>query len=136
MDTSFTPPKLPIQDVFEAIKGQPWVKHPEVKPHDATRLGAKDYYSFHDCKGHQTSQCWSLSKYLKDLVQEGYPWEYVLTPEASSETERQLETPSLLDLNTWSLSTCHAPLPKIRWSGDETRVGDAYMQEKYLMYTR
>jgi len=31
---------------------------------------------------------------------------------------------------------CHAPLPKIRWSGDAKRVGDAYTQGKYLTYTR
>ena len=31
---------------------------------------------------------------------------------------------------------CHAPLPKIRRSGDATRVGDAYTQGKYLTYTR
>jgi len=62
VDDSFTLLKLPIQDIFEAIKGQPWVKHPEAKPHDPARPGAKDYYSFHDSKGHQTSQYRSLRK--------------------------------------------------------------------------
>ena len=31
---------------------------------------------------------------------------------------------------------CHALLPKIYWSGDVTRVGDTYTQEKYPTYTR
>jgi len=52
VDDNFTPLKLPIQDVFEAIKGQPWVKHQEAKSHDPTRPKAKDYFSFHDCKAH------------------------------------------------------------------------------------
>jgi len=30
----------------------------------------------------------------------------------------------------------HGPLPKIRWSEDVTRVGDAYTQGKYLTYMR
>ena len=38
--------------------------------------------------------------------------------------------------NQFSQGSCHAPLPKIRWSGDATRVGDAYTQGKYLTYTR
>ena len=54
VDDSFTLLKLPIHDVFEAIKGQSWVKRPEVKPHDPAHPGAKDYCSFHDSKGHQT----------------------------------------------------------------------------------
>jgi len=50
VDDNFIPLKLPIQDVFEAIKGQPWVKHPKVKQNDPARLGTKDYCSFHDNK--------------------------------------------------------------------------------------
>jgi len=49
---NFTPLKLPIQDVFEAIPGQPWVCHLKAKTSDHVRLGAKDYSSFHDNKGH------------------------------------------------------------------------------------
>ena len=91
VDKSFTPLKLPIQDVFEAIKGQPWVKHPEAKQHDPARPEAKNYCSFHDSKRHQTSQCRSFRKYLED-IQQGNLQEYILTPGVSSETERQQET--------------------------------------------
>jgi len=72
VDDSFTPLKLSIQDVFKAIKGQPWVKCPEAKPHDFARPRAKVYCSIHDNKGHRTSQCCSLRKYLEDLVQQDY----------------------------------------------------------------
>jgi len=93
VDDSFTPLKLPIQDVYEAIKNQPWVKRPESKQHNLARPGAKDYRFFHDNKGLQTSQFRSLRKYLKDLIQQGYLREYFLTPEATK-TERQQETMS------------------------------------------
>ena len=69
ISNSFTPLKLSIQDVFEAVKGQIWVKRPEAKTHDLARRGAKDYCSFHNSQGHQTSQCRSLHKNLEDLVQ-------------------------------------------------------------------
>jgi len=39
-----------------------------------------DYCSLYDCKRHQTSQCWSLCKYLEDLVRQEYLREYVLIP--------------------------------------------------------
>ena len=52
---SFAPLKLLIQDIFKAIQDQPWVSHLNVKMHDSVRLGAKDYCSFHDNKGHRTS---------------------------------------------------------------------------------
>ena len=32
--------------------------------------------------------------------------------------------------------SCHAPLPKIRWSEDATRVDNIYTREKYPTYTR
>jgi len=67
VDDSFTPLKLPIQDVFEAIKGQPWVKHPEAKQHDSACPGVKDYCSFHDSKRHLTSECQSLRSTLRIL---------------------------------------------------------------------
>ena len=94
VNDSFTPLKPPIQVVFEAIKSQPWPRRPEPKPHDPSRLGTKDYCSFHDRQGHRVAQCWFLQKYLEDLVQQGYLQEYILVPGASSETERQRETPS------------------------------------------
>jgi len=72
-----TPLKLPIQNVFGATNGQPWVKRPEPKQHDPARPGAKDYCSFHDCKGHRTAQCRSLCMYLEDLVQQEYLRRYV-----------------------------------------------------------
>jgi len=53
----------------------------------------------------------------------------------------RLSTTSVLKHKAWSprqslKPACHAPLPKIRWSGDATRVGDAYTQRKYLTYMR
>ena len=45
--------KLPIQDIFEAIKGEHWVKRPEANTSDPTRPEARDYYSFHNNKGHE-----------------------------------------------------------------------------------
>jgi len=92
VDDRFAPLKLPIQDVFEAIKGQPWVKRPKTKLHELIRPGVKDYYSFHDRKGHQTFQCQSLCKYFEYLIEQGYLREYILAPGASSESERQQET--------------------------------------------
>ena len=68
VDDNFTPLKFSIQDVFETIKGQRWVKHPKPKSHDSPRLEMKDYCSFHGWPG--ASDCPMLvpRKYLKKLV--------------------------------------------------------------------
>ena len=87
---SFIPLKLPIKDIFEAIKSQPWVRRQDAKTHDPFVPERKT--TVHSDKGHRTSQCRSLCKYLEDLVQEGYLREYILTPGTSSETERQQDT--------------------------------------------
>jgi len=88
VSNSFALPKLPIQDVFEAIKGQPWVRRLKAKTLDHVRPGVRDYCSFHDNKGHWTSKYQSLRKYFEDLVQQDYVREDILVSGVSSKIER------------------------------------------------
>ena len=45
--------RLPINDVFSAIKDQPWVRGPKPIQHDSALSEVEDYYSYHDSKGHK-----------------------------------------------------------------------------------
>jgi len=46
VNNNFTLLKLPIQDVFEVIKGQLWMRRPKPKPHNPSYFRTKDYCSF------------------------------------------------------------------------------------------
>jgi len=36
-------------------------------------IRSEEYCSFHDCKKHQTIHCWSLRRYLKELIDQDFP---------------------------------------------------------------
>ena len=71
-------------EIFNAIKDQPWIRHSKSIWHDPTFLGAKEYFSFHDSKGHQIAHYRSLQWYLKEFVCQGFLKEYILTLGAAS----------------------------------------------------
>jgi len=79
MEDYFSPLRLPINEVFNAIKDQSWVKRPEPIQYNPMLPGAEEYYSYHDSKGHQTVHCRSLQKYLEKLVRQSFFKECVLT---------------------------------------------------------
>jgi len=58
---------------------------PEADSSESFIAGSEEYYSYHDCKGHQTIHCWALRIYLEELIQQVFLKEYVLTPEAISQ---------------------------------------------------
>jgi len=82
----------PINDVFNTINDQSWVRYPRTIQYNPTFSGAEEYCSYHDCKGHMTIYCWALRKYLKEFIQQGFFKKYILTPEAASGSG-QLNTP-------------------------------------------
>ena len=85
----FTPLKLPIKEVFQAIKNEPWVKRLSPIQSDPSRPGAKEYCSFHDVMGHMTDQCRSLRRYLESLIRLGYLKDFVLNPGAILDKDSQ-----------------------------------------------
>ena len=89
MDVDFTQLNLPINQVFRAIQGQPWVKRPRLLKHDPTCPRVEEYCSYHDSWGFNTIQCCALKKHLEDLIRQGYLKEFILTPEASFEAAQQ-----------------------------------------------
>jgi len=78
----FTPLKLPISEVFNTIKDQPWVRRSRPIQYDPSHPGAEEYYFYHDGKGHKTIHYQILRRYLEELIRLGFLKEYVLTPEA------------------------------------------------------
>jgi len=68
MEQHFTPLRLPINEVFNIILDQLWVKCLKPIQYDPTVLRVEEYYSYYDSKRHQTIQCRSLRKYLEELV--------------------------------------------------------------------
>jgi len=90
----FTPLKLPIEEVFQAIKDEPWVKRPSPIQNDPSRLGSKEQCSFHDGMGHKINQCRSLWRYLESLIRQYYLKDFILNHRATSESG-QLTTPQV-----------------------------------------
>ena len=76
-----TPLKLPVNEIFNTIKDQPWVRPPKLIQHNFSLPESEEYCSHHDYKGYQTVHCWALRRYLEELVQHGFFKEYILTPE-------------------------------------------------------
>ena len=76
----FTPLRLPIDEVFNVIKDQSWVRRPKSIQYDLALPITKEYYSYHYSKAHQTIHCRNLRKYLKELVCQDFLKESVLTP--------------------------------------------------------
>ena len=93
MEKYFTPLRLPINEVFNAIKDQQWVKRLKPIQYNPILLRVEEYYSYHDSKGHQTIHCRSFLKYLEELVCQGFLKEYILTPGTTSDA-RQPRAPS------------------------------------------
>ena len=60
MEQHFIPSRLPINEVFNAIKDQPWVRRPKPIQHDPTLSEVEDYCSYHDSKGYKTTHFRSL----------------------------------------------------------------------------
>ena len=89
---NFTPLKLPIQDVFEAIKGQLLVKSLEANTHDPARPEARDYCSFHNKRDTELLNVGLSASTLKILSSKAI-FEYIFAPRASLEAERQPEIP-------------------------------------------
>ena len=89
----FTSLTLPINEVFNTFKDQLCVRRSRPIRYDPSLLGAKEYCSYHDCKGHKTIHCWTLRKYLGELIQQDLLKKYILTPEAASGSG-QLNVPS------------------------------------------
>ena len=48
------PAEAPINDIFNAIKDQPWVRRPKLNQHDLTLLRVGEYYSFHESSFHES----------------------------------------------------------------------------------
>jgi len=51
----FTPLKLPISEIFNTIKDQPWARHPRPPQHNSSLPGLEEYNSYREGKGHQTT---------------------------------------------------------------------------------
>jgi len=76
--------RLPINEVFNAIKDQLWDRRSRPIRYYPTLSKIDEYCSYHDNKGHKTVHCWNLWKYLKELIRQAFLKEYILTPEATS----------------------------------------------------
>jgi len=87
----FTLLRLSINEVFNAIKDQPWIRRPRPIQYDHSHPRAEEY-CYHDCKGHKTIHCRSLQRYLEELFHQGFLKKHVLTPEAASRSAH-LSTP-------------------------------------------
>ena len=76
--------KLPIDEVYNTIKYQPWVRRPKPLLHNPSLFESEEYCSYDEGKGYQTIHCWALRKYLEELIKQGFLKEYVLTLKATS----------------------------------------------------
>jgi len=85
MEEYFTPLRFLINEVFNAIKDQPWIRHPRPLQHNPTLPEEEECCSYHDSNGRYTMHCRSLQKYLKELVRQGFLKEYILTLGAASD---------------------------------------------------
>jgi len=83
-----TPLKLLINEIFNIIKDQPWVRRLRPIQYNPSLPRSEEYCSYHDRKGHQPVYYWALQKYLEELIQQDFLKEY-FTPEA---VFRQLNT--------------------------------------------
>ena len=81
----FTLLRLSINEVFNTIKDQPWIRRPTPIQYDHSHPRAEEY-CYHDGKEHKTIHCRSLRRYLKELIRQGFLKKYVLTPKASSKS--------------------------------------------------
>ena len=63
MDQHFTLLRVPISEIFNNIKDQPWVKRSGSIRYDPSLPKAEEYYSY-NCKGHRIIHCWAIQKYL------------------------------------------------------------------------
>jgi len=90
--------RLPINEVFNAIKDQPWVKHPKPFQYNHTLSGAEEYCSYHDGKRHQTVYYRSLRKYLKELIAKASSGHY---PERQPPVHDSQALCLLPNSNTW-----------------------------------
>lgn len=80
---------MPINEIFRTIKDQPWVRRLPPLSSTSHNRGSQDYCSYHEGKGHTTTDCRALPSYIQ-LVQEWLLRQYVLNPDvvrnSSSET--------------------------------------------------
>ena len=67
-----TPFKIPVDQVYDAIKGQDFIRHPRPLPPNPKGPRAGEYCAFHDGMGHCTVDCRSLQRQLQELVDRGY----------------------------------------------------------------
>ena len=93
MEEHFTLLRFSINEVFNAIKDQQWVKRSKPIQYDSTLLGAEEY-----CKGHQTIHCKSFRKYLEELSAKTSSKSTSLPPITSD--ARQPSAPPPTNLNT------------------------------------
>ena len=69
-----------MDQVYNAIKGQDFIRHPRPLPPNPNGLGVEEYCAFHDGMGHHTMDCRSLWRQLQELVERGYLQEFILNP--------------------------------------------------------
>jgi len=79
----FTPLKLSINNIFNTINDQPWVRRPRPIQHNPSFSRSEEYYSYHDCKWHQAVTV-GPSEGPGGALQQDLFKEYILTPEAAS----------------------------------------------------
>ena len=75
---------LPINEIFNAIKDQLWVRRPRPIHYNPKLPRVEEYCSFHDSKGYKTIHCKNLRRYLEELVRQSFLKEYICIPEAVS----------------------------------------------------
>ena len=63
-----TPFKILMDQIYDAIKGQDFIRHPRTLPPNLKAMGAGEYCTFHDGVGHQTVDCCYLLRQLQELV--------------------------------------------------------------------
>jgi len=76
--------QVPYQPGLQHHQGLTMGQVLETNPVDLTSLKLEEYCSYHDSKGYNTIYCWSLWKYLEELIHLGFIKEYIFTPEAAS----------------------------------------------------
>jgi len=87
MGQYFTSLRLSINEVFNAIKDQQWVRPSKPIQYNLTLPRTEEYCSFHDRKRHKTIHCSSPQWYLEELVHQRFLKEYILAPEHPSDED-------------------------------------------------
>ena len=76
--------RLSFNEVFNALKDQPWVRRTKPIKYVPALPGAEDYCCYYDNKGHNIAHCRRLMWYLKEFVRQVFFKEYIFTLKAAS----------------------------------------------------